>query len=639
MPANARKVNPSDIPAGHVELGGGDRLAVSSAYFQESDPEAFIGRTVKGRYVVTELLGGEEGSYAFLADDKLVHDKKVLVRMLIGSDEDEILGSILAEERVSLSHVSHPSIARLIDSGQFTDGIRYVISEYVDALSVSDILNIHGKFPAVRASRIIKQVASALTAVHQEGILHRDVRPSNIIVAPGDGEAEQVTLVNFGASAGEPTSYNYRYKSPEVLEGRVSTIASDVYSLAVVAYEMLTGELPFPGKKPDEVARRQRSGMITPPSTVRTDIAPAVDRVLNKALAYSTAERYPKARDLGDALYSAISEAPIATAETSSVRTKPGPTHKVPALGDTRHEKAKPAEDLANASEQTGAVEPVRDEPAWTRRSPEPPELGNSSKKWFAGVAMLVLLMLIAAGWFYMVGRQTASDNPPGSNSSVPGADVNAASPVISSDSETPPAARTITQPPNSTFYQNSRQNLKGDLYRKFVGFSLYYPKDWKVNGPQESGAANTRGKFLDISSVTSDGFPKEQMLISYYPSRGTFNEDADKFKELVGESNDTLKKIMPGYQLVSEGETKINGGWRAYEMKFQAPIASGTGDRTMVWGRRLFIPAARPGVRDGFEITMLATSAAESVHSVDDVGVRGELSNILYSFEPSQNF
>jgi hypothetical protein len=128
-------------------------------------------------------------------------------------------------------------------------------------------------------------------------------------------------------------------------------------------------------------------------------------------------------------------------------------------------------------------------------------------------------------------------------------------------------------------------------------------------------------------------------MLISYYPSKGTFGEDADKFPQMVKEANETLKKLLPGYQMVSEGEIKFNGGWRAYEIKFQGGGPSVSGEKLVVWGRRLFIPLERHGAHDGFEITMLATSASDEVRSVDQVGIRGELASILYSFEPSQNF
>ena len=201
------------------------------------------------------------------------------------------------------------------------------------------------------------------------------------------------------------------------------------------------------------------------------------------------------------------------------------------------------------------------------------------------------------------------------------------------------PQPRTIGQPPNSTFYQNSKENLKGDLLRNFVGFSMYYPKDWKVNGPQQGATVKARGKFIDISRLTPGGGIKEQMLVSYYASSGMFAEDAAKFPELLRETNETINKLVSGYRMVSEREIKFNGDWRAYEIKFQFDGQSATGEKTPVWGRRLFVPAGRPGVRNGFEITMLATPASADVKSVDDVGIRGELASILNTFEPSQNF
>ena len=195
-----------------------------------------------------------------------------------------------------------------------------------------------------------------------------------------------------------------------------------------------------------------------------------------------------------------------------------------------------------------------------------------------------------------------------------------------------------MAQPPDTDFYQNNKQNLTGDLIANFVGFTLYYPKNWKVNGPQ-AGDNDVRGKFLDITNETADGRLKEQMLVSYYESRGTYQDDADKFPILVNETNQTLAKLLPDYKMVSQGETKINGDWRAYEIKFESEGIARSGQKLVVWGRRLYIPAARPGTKNGFEITMLATSLADGVTGVNDVGVKGELATILNTFEPSQTF
>lgn len=597
----ARKVNPLDIPAGHVELEKNEHQ-LGASFLQADKPESFVGKTVKGRYRITELLGGDDASFAYLALDKLVDDRKVLVRVLLHEDTDEMESNVIDDELVALSHISHPNVARLVDSGHFRDGKRFLVSEYIDAMSVNDILEQQGTFDAARAGRIIKQIAYALNEVHQEGIVHRDLRPENIIITPGDTDSEQAMLVNFGASNGEPNDNNIGYKAPEVFDGRVSTISGDIYSLAVIAYEMLTGGLPFDSTSSRAAVRSQYAGLEQLPTSVRPELPLSVNEVFERALSFTSGERYVKARDFGDAFAAAMAEAK--TVEQS------------------------PAKDM-----------PVAEEPAWKNRSPEPPKVENARSNMIAGAGILGLVALLAFGWYYVVKHpiepQVVTQVDQGA---VLSSNAAPAAPVAVS-TEMPPLPRNIPQPPNTNYYQNSKQNLKGDLIRNFVGFTMYYPKDWKVNGAQESSVPNTRGKFIDIARLTPDGRPKEQMLVSYYPSKGTFKDDADKFPQLVKETNETLKKILPGYQMVSEGEIKVNGDWKAYEVKFQGSGMSDNGEKLTVWGRRLFIPAARPGVRNGFEITMLATSLADDVKSVDEVGVRGELASILYSFEPSQNF
>lgn len=620
----ARKIKPFEIPAGHVDLGAAKRQSAFATDFDLDDPEGFVGRTVKGRYRVTEFLGGDESGLAYLAHDRILENRPVLLRVLTGEGSDAIMDSILTEERVSLSHFSHPNIARLIDSGEFVGGTNFIISEYVDALSVRDLLSIHGRFDAERAARIIRQAASALNEAHGQGIVHRDIRPQNLIVDATARDGEQVKLVNFGASTGDPTPQNYRYKAHEVLEGRIATVSSDIFSLAVVAYEMLTGRVPFEGDSEKDLVREQNAGIRVPPTAVRTEMSRAVDAVLAKAMAFNPSDRYPKARDFGDAFYGAVAE-PMPAAMAATVP----PAAPKPAA--VRTETLKPLVPApATAPVKEIPVQPTPDEPAWKNRSPEPPQV-ESSRPWIAPVIGVLLLALVGIGWYALVNRP---GQPP-----APANQANTPAGNAAANTEMPPLARNIPQPPNTNFYANTKQNLRGDLLRNFVGFTMYYPKDWKVNGPQVSSGDGIRGKFIDISRERPDGRLQEQMLVSYYPSKGTYKADADRFPELVKEANETLKKLLPGYQMVSEGEIKINGEWRGYELKFQAGGETATGEKLIVWGRRLFIPAARPGVRNGFEITMLATSLAPEIRSVDDVGVKGELGPILYSFEPSQNF
>ena len=628
-----RKVNPNEIPAGHAARSG------MAAEFDTEEPERFVGRTVKGRYKVTEFLGGDESGLAYLADDRIVEDRMVLVRILTGGGEvDEIMDSILAEERVSLSHFSHPNIARLIDSGQFTNGTDFLVSEYVDALSVGDILSIHGKFPDQRAARIIRQASSALNEAHQEGILHRDVRPENLIIDTASGEVEQTTLVNFGASNGDPTPRNMAYKAHEVLDGRIATVSSDIFSLAVVAYEMLTGRLPFGGASAKELVRSQNAGLNH--ADDGEEVGNAVNEVFAKAFAFNPADRYPKARDFGDAFCASLAEA---QPDAAVVPVEPAAA-PMPASPIVKTEMLKPivpppfvvtpvAE--TQSPDEVKPLVPPTTPLVRPNRSVEAMPVENNRSILGPILGVLGLAALIAALWYYFGSNPPV--NQPVGNTAVGTNAAQPPSPAAVNIDMPPP--RTIAQPPNSTFYQNSKENLKGDLLRNFVGFSMYYPKDWKVNGPQQGATVKARGKFIDISRLTPGGGIKEQMLVSYYASSGMFAEDAAKFPELLRETNETINKLVSGYRMVSEREIKFNGDWRAYEIKFQFDGQSATGEKTPVWGRRLFVPAGRPGVRNGFEITMLATPASADVKSVDDVGIRGELASILNTFEPSQNF
>lgn len=630
----ARKVQPFEIPAGHVDLHAENRFPSPAEDFSVDNPERFVGRTVKGRYRILEFLGGDESGLAYLGDDKIVDDRKVLVRILLGESDDEIMQSVMAEERVSLLHFSHPNVARMIDSGEFSNGLNFIVSEYVDSLSVADILTIHGKFNPQRAGRIIRQASSALNEAHQEGIIHRDIRPENLIV-DATADMEIVKVVNFGASSGDPNDRNVGYKAAEVLQGKIATAASDTHSLAVVAFEMLTGELPFTARDEKALLKAQDFGLTRLPSSINADLPRSVDEVFDRGLAFDPADRFPKARDFGDALVLALADpverpihAPIpeppAVVPTPTIEASEQPTvlRKGPVIS------LEPVVVPTPAAELTGSG---KEEISWRNRSPEPPVLLSSSNSLFAVVGVLAILAVAGLVWYFATANQTTIDN---TNQAIANQNL-----AVPGGTEMPPPPRTISQPPNTTIYQNNKSDLKGDLTRNFLGFSLFYPNDWKLNGPQAGANPNSRGKFLDISELTTDGRMKEQMLIGYYPSKGTFDLDGERFPQMVKETNDTLKKLLPGYQMISEGETKLNQNWRAYEVKFQAGGTSDKGEKLVLWGRRLFVPAARPGARSGYEITMLATSLADGLTSVDDVGVKGKLSSVLETFEPSQNF
>lgn len=600
-----RRVSPNDIPLGHVDLEEREAAGRVSDFDPES-PGSFVGKTVKGRYRVLEMLATDDAGYAYLAEDRIVGQKRVVVRILNPFEGDEVTADILAEERVRLSHLNHPNVARVFDSGAYANGVKYLISEDLDALSAEEVLSIHGRFDPARAGKLIRQVAYALADVHKQGILHRDLRPANIEVAAVDGEGA-LKITNFGVSSGELHEENIRYAPPEIIEGGVSTVASDIYSLGVTAYQLLTGDFPFDGATERELVKDQRAGY-------SQEISPAVDEFFSKALSPNPRSRYVTAREAGDAFAAAVSK-PLT----------------LPVIEKGAKPSAAPAKEILDDSEATehtvSTDQDGDDMPAWLRRSPEP--LHEPNARWIKiALGVFILLSIIfAAAWIYLLNRPHT----------VPAANVDPNANSNYDPTETPPAPRDIEAPPNSTYFITNKQNLKGDLYRNFLGFSIYYPKTWKSAGPKEGTEAN-RGKFLDISKKNADGLLEEQLLISYYISRGTYSDDAPNFPELVTESSNTLSKLLPDFKILSQGQTTVNG-WKAYEIQFQGGGTGAAGNPLTVWGRRIWIPAARPGVRTGFALTLLATSNSEKVTSVADVGVNDDLAKVLATFEPNREF
>lgn len=684
-----RTVKPEEIPSGQASLGDRQTNPTGRLALTMENPRVLVGQVVKGRYQIVEILGANDSSLSYLAEDKLSHNKKVFLRVLMEEGaNDEFTRSIYAEERTSLSLINHPNVARVVDSGELPEGKPFVVTEYTEAGSIKTLLQKGGQLNVLRTARIIRQTAYALSEVHQNGILHRNLKPENILLSVSEAGTEQVKLTNFGISNSK-TKENVSYKAPEVLEGKTATFAGDIFSLAVIAYEMLTNRLPFHGENTNDLLKHEREGLTVHPTNLRLDLPPFADEVLEKALSYNPTDRYPKSRDFGDAFFNALTtaaawdkkdeptaekieilppkkneiflspivdEKPEIKAENvqfaETVETEENAveefqteaeTEELPILGDI-HITPREAEMSETEEITEEASEPKRmSEATWTRRSPEPPK--TSVAPLFL-ISMLGLALIMAGiwAWYYFLSRPNQPEivNPVATNTQISVTPINAETPQNTDlkfqDLEIPPLPRQISQPPNTLYFQNSKQEAKGDLLKNFLPFTLYYPKDWKANETLPIEKAGTRSKFLDISRKTESGVPIENMLVSYYDSKGTFKDDKFNFPKLVKETNETLSKIIPNYMMFSESETKVNG-WKAYEIKFQGAGETSTGEKLIVWGRRLFIPVSRSGVKNGYEITMLATSKSNDVKSVDDVGVKGELATILETFEPIQNY
>ncbi len=607
----------------------------------ENQQSSIGGQIIKGRYEIIEQMSEDEDNFTYLAEDKIVMSKRVIVRVLIDEDAgDNFSSKIFDEERVALSHINHPNIANVIDSGVLPEGDPFIITEFVEGKSVADYLQKTGQFNALRTARIVQQAAYALDEIHQRGVLHRNLKPENLILSVTEKGKEEVKLTDFGTPRGGLNEENLPYKSPEQIVGKPANFSSDGYSLAVIAYQMLTNRLPYKSASVGSILKAQREGVTLRPTDLRSDLPSSINEILQKALAFNSSERYSRVRGFGDAFYNAVTgDAALVAKESAEIEIKmetPIPMPSSLLISDL--EKIAPKMNGVNITEDS----------ALENRLPETPEKVGSGSRIFAVLGITILLLGLWGIWSYFLHRSNeskmnaqnsnesfnASNQTPGNTPTI-GTNLNSPAEI-----ESPPLPRSILPPPNSNYFLNTKENLKGDAMNNFLGFSLYYPTDWKLNATEkDENDIKARSKFIDISKNAPSGTPIEQMIVSYYDSKGTFKADTEIFAVLVKETNDTLKKIIPNYKMISEGGKTINNGWQAYEVKFQGTGRTANGEKITLWGKRLFVPTALRGLKNGYVITMLATSLSKEITSVGDIGVKGELSNILHTFEPNQTF
>lgn len=642
-------IKPDEVASGQSPLTDEEIDSADDPTFDQNSPTSLIEQTIQNRYHVVESIAQDESGIAYLAEEKTADDEKVVARILNDDDaDDSSAGKILAEERDSLAQLNHPNIAKVIESGELSGGAPYLVTEYVEGSTVKDYLEKSGQFNALRAARIIRQTADALGEAHQNGVLHRRLKPENIVLTVDENGMERVKLTGFGESNEKLNEENLLYKSPEQVEGKTANFTSDGYSLAVIAYQMLTNRLPFKAASVGDLLKAQREGLLLGASDLRFDLLPTVDEILKKALAFNPFDRYEKVRDFGDEFFGEIiANAPLESEEEEVIHDEAGEqiaTDAPPLLKDEAAIMAAVAADeytpsIRETNFTDGGVKATEDL-AWEKRSPEPPNESSPRRNLFSMLGVAALLVALLGVWYYFINRptetfvnapsETVNQNAPLVENS-PIAETNTITTPTPEEIEAPPPSRAINPPPDTVYFQNGKENLKGEATKNFLGFSLYYPKDWRRN--------EAKNNYLDVSKNAANGMPIEQMLVSYYNSKGTFKSDAGNFPALVKETNTTLKKILPNYKMISDGRKTVNNGWQAYEVQFQGTGKTAGGEAITIWGKRLFIPTAIRGMKNGYVITMLASSLSKDVNNAGDVGVKGELSSVLETFEPKQNF
>ena len=253
--------------------------------------------TELGGYRLGEPLGRGGTSVVYRAEHVRLGRPAALKLLSARVGEDDFRERFLRESQVAAA-LDHPSIVPVYDAGEAEDGLLYIAMACIDGSDLKTLLASEGQLPLRRALRIVGQIGAALDAAHARGLVHRDVKPANILVAEGD----RAYLSDFGVAKHLSSNGTTRtgsfigtidYCAPEQIEGHDVDSRTDVYALACVLYECLAGEPPF--ARPSEVAVLNAHLHAPPPKLSRAEpeLPPRIEEVIEKALSKSPLDRYP----------------------------------------------------------------------------------------------------------------------------------------------------------------------------------------------------------------------------------------------------------------------------------------------------------------------------------------------------------
>ena len=263
------------------------------------------------RYAVESEIGRGGMAVVYLATD-LKQGRQVALKVF-QPDVAAALGPERFRREVEIAtRLEHPHVLSLYDSGE-AEGLLYYVMPYVEEGSLRQRLDREGQLPIEDALRIAREMAEGLDYAHEQGVVHRDVKPGNVLLQRGHAlladfgvaraleEAGGDRLTKTGVSVGTP-----HYMAPEQATGAESADArSDVYAVGAVLYEMLAGEPPYTGSTPQAILARRLAGPPTPIPVLRETVGPDVDGIVQQAMARSPADRWQSAGTLAKALAAA----------------------------------------------------------------------------------------------------------------------------------------------------------------------------------------------------------------------------------------------------------------------------------------------------------------------------------------------
>lgn len=370
------------------------------------------GEIIDNRYQLKRVVAAGGMATIYYALD-LRLDRPVAVKIMhphLANDED-FVGRFIREAKAAAT-LAHPNIVAIQDQGWNEGGVPavFIVMEYIEGFTLRDLINEQGALGVTESLRYFAPVIAAMSAAHNGGILHRDIKPENILISK-DG---RVKIADFGLAKGPQLGAtltvessvilgSVSYLSPEQVQRGLSDMRSDIYSLGIVLFEMLTGKKPFDGESPIQIAYMHVNENISAPSRLNPSIPPELDEIVLKAAANNPDKRFKDAGAMQEQVLNLLSKLDPNRRQMSLELDLPIPRGKLP---KKKREKFSKLDILKNITTQLdlkrGNV--MRETTNSTNRSNKGKRKVSSRVKRNRFIALAIVLLIIATSWYKISG-------------------------------------------------------------------------------------------------------------------------------------------------------------------------------------------------------------------------------------------